>query len=153
MGRKPPLMAFKNSVKATLFSETGGESQPPSAERMRAEELRAMVTALGNISLDQPAQPIVTEEKSLKAAWHARAEEIRAMTDTLSSEPTRPLMTKIAAIYDEFAREAGWSDPKASRVEDLGPEEAPQTAATQEAIPHAFPRRPVPLRRDRATRR
>jgi hypothetical protein len=75
------------------------------------------------------AEPPSESGECSAASWHARAEEIRAMADTLPSDASRALMPKIAAIYDEVASEAGWSRPHALPTDDLGRQEAPQAAA------------------------
>ena len=154
-------MAFKNSLKATLM-----ELDQP---RSRSDEADALVDAppvaprpLENIA--QPvAKPRASGEAFLAATWHARAEELCAMADTLPSKDSWSLISKIASLYDELARDAGWSEkeeaapaPVETCLEDLQLEEAPSADAEPQALAPlpelslpgraAFPRRPLPGR-------
>jgi hypothetical protein len=87
------------------------------------------------------------------------------MANTLPSKTARPLMPKIAELYDEFARETGWSEPDTLPPDDSSPAEEPQVVAAEEppavappADPRpaeriALPRRPLPSARRIARRR
>jgi hypothetical protein len=78
------------------------------------------------------------------------------MADTLPAKTTRPLMPKIAAIYDEVASEAAPSAPDAPTLDELLPEAPSVIAAPADPPPIervAFPRRPLPLERRIARRR
>src|SRR5690348_13615200 len=105
------------------------------AWRKWEDELRAQVAAMpGQVCLDEaapaPVPPAESEARQtppesdarqtrprsnarpteghafLASSWHARAETLRAMAGTLPSKPSGALMPKIAALYDQFAREA-----------------------------------------------
>jgi hypothetical protein len=129
-------MAFRNSVKATLL-----EMEQP---RLRSTEHDAIFfEAPAPAPIIEPA-PVITPppvvvraslDDALSAAtWHARAEALRDLADTLPSKTTRPLIPKIAALYDQVACNAGWSEPDALAPDDLGLEDEPPVVA-----PHADP--------------
>jgi hypothetical protein len=147
-----PLMAFRNSVKVTLLSlenEPARPYQTQSAFRIEppAPKPQAILRPISNDTMPAPATEIAP------AAWHARAEELRAMTDMLPSEVTRSLMPKIAGIYDDLASDAGWTAPEAPP-----PDVPPEDEAVPETVPPlaasiATPRRALPLGRRTARRR
>ncbi len=135
-------MAFRNSVKATLFLE--GE-QP----RSRFDEPAPL------FEVPAPPAPIApqtaADDAPSAASLHARAAALRAIADTVPSQATRPLMPKIAAIYDEVAGETAPPEP-----EPPLPEEPSVIAPPAEPWPTqraAFPRRPLPQGRPVARRR
>jgi hypothetical protein len=169
-----PLMAFKNSVKITLLSLDNEKPQahpaqpavrftPPTPE----PEVIARPVPNDTIPVSAPAVapvPTPVQEISQAAAWHARAGQLRTMTDTLPSDITRTLMPKIVALYDALAREEGWSErdtlpPPSEEPQREAPpadEELPEIALSpapriQERLPH--PRRPEALGRRTARRR
>jgi hypothetical protein len=159
-------MAFRNSVKVTLLLE-------PEQPRLRYDEPAPLSEALAPTAKPAPLAPRALEnaaqraadKESAAAAWHARAEEIIAMADMLPAMTTRPLMPKIADLYNALARDAGWTAPDALPPDDSGLEEAPQANAAEEppavappADPRpaeriALPRRPLPLGRRLPRRR
>jgi hypothetical protein len=83
-----------------------------SASHARADERHATAAAMrSKVSLDTSAPAAVEQRppgaEALSASpWHARAEQLRVMADTLPSKATRPLLPKIADIYDSLASEA-----------------------------------------------
>jgi len=106
--------------------------------------------------------PQAKHEVPLAAAWHARAEQLCAMANTLPCETSWSLISKIAHLYDELARDAGWTEPEAlapdavrleapPAEEDLQAKEERPAAAPQAADPPeertTFSRRPLPLGR------
>lgn len=158
-------MAFKNSLKATLLTE-------PEQPRSRSDEADPICDAppvaeqrpFGNAATNAPAvakpamKPRASADAFLAATWHARAEELCAMADTLPSKDSWSLISKIASLYDELARDAGWSEdeeggPAAVEVplEKLQTAEVPAADAAPEALAPpperaAFRRRPLPGR-------
>lgn len=94
-----------------------------------------------------PAPPQAKHDVFLAAAWHARAEQLCAMANTLPCETSWSLISKIAHLYDELARDAGWTEPEALAPDAVRLEEPP-AAAPQVADPPeeriAFSRRPLP---------
>lgn len=87
------------------------------------------------------------------------------MADSLPSESSWSLISKIAGLYDEIARDAGWSEEDAPPVTDPGAADEPEILADEEpeilappAEPRpapacAYPRRPLPSGRAIARRR
>jgi hypothetical protein len=116
-----------------------------------------------------PAAPTpVKHDASRAAAWHARAEQLCAMADTLPCATSWSLISKIAVLYDELARDAGWTVPGALAADnacleeppaddELQMKEEPQALAPPAAEPPqaeppqaeraAFSRRPLPIGR------
>ena len=155
-GEMSSPMAFKNSLKATLI-----ELEQP---RSRSDEAEAIVDTppVAERPLENTAKPVTkpraSDEAFLAATWHARAEELCAMADTLPSKDSWSLISKIASLYDELARDAGWSEeaeiapaPVEMCLENPQPEEAPPADAEPQAIAPpvertAFRRRPLPGR-------
>jgi hypothetical protein len=163
-------MAFRNSVKATLFLE-------PEQPRSRAAEPGPLFDATTTITepapVIQPAPVIesvpvaprpVSREALLAATWHARAEALVALADTLPSKGSSLLISKIASLYEVLARDAGWCEeteapaqmelrleapPAAdeSQGEDEPPAEEESPAAPSPEQYRAFPRRPLPSAR------
>jgi hypothetical protein len=173
-------MALRNSVKATLLSEL---EQP----RSRSDEPRPIVEepapapSVAKRPLESTAQrplestaqrpsettaqqiaPPAKSEACLAAAWHARAEELYATADTLPCKTSWSLLSKIASLYDELARDTGWTGPEApapdevrleapQAEEELPAAEEPQALAPPADPPPAervaLPRRPLPLGR------
>jgi hypothetical protein len=114
------------------------------------------------------APPKPPEAAFLAATWaatcHARAEELCALADTLPSKSSWSLISKIAGLYDELARDAGWAAPETPPPEALRLEEAPQIegeplleeAPAADPRPEdriAFERRPLPQGRRLPRRR
>jgi hypothetical protein len=147
-------MALRNAVKATLieqeeprsrFGEAAPIDEPAAAPQVAEQPLRK-------------AKPQASDESFLAAAWHRRAAELCAMAETLPSKNSWSLISKIAALYDEIARDAGWheEDEAAPPADELCGEEPPAAddppladeppavAPPPERI--AFPRRPLPGR-------
>ena len=181
-GEMSPPMAFRNSVKATLLLE-------PEQPRSRSEEPApifkpqpAPPPSVAQRPSDNVAQrvwknvvPRKPEDGFLAATWHARAEELCAMADTLPSKNSWSLISKIAALYDEIARDAGWSEDEVLPAPDPGAAvEAPEALAAEETeiaepvaaeeaelsappaeppATRAFPRRPLAFGRPVARRR
>ena len=91
------------------------------------------------------------------------------MADTLPCKSSWSLISKIASLYDELARDAGWSEPEPPPIEAPRPEDEapaidePQARTPPPALapladpppqePISFPRRPLPLGRPFARRR
>lgn len=79
------------------------------------------------------------------------------MADTLPCKSSWSLISKIAGLYDELARDAGWTEPEDLPPAALRPEDEPDAADEPPApAPLAdppppermsFPRRPLPLGR------
>jgi hypothetical protein len=148
-------MAFRNAVKATLLSEL--ESPRPDFD-----EADAMVEAPAPESpIAKPPHP--SDEAFLAAAWHRRAEELCAMAETLPTQSAWSQISKIARLYDEIAREAGWSAEEDTLpcaelcLEEPQAEAAPPTLAPLPEPPPqaraAFRRRPLPSGRPIPRRR
>lgn len=183
-------MAFRNSVKATLLElEEPCADEPrtiidvlaPLAQRPVEKPVaqepvekpaaqRPMEKPATPRQVDSSAKPAPAPqakppaEAFLAATWHARAEELCAMADTLPSKASWSLISKIAGLYDELARDAGWTESETPVVEPLRLEEAapamddaplleedpPALALLAEPLPPdraAFARRPLPLGR------
>lgn len=194
-------MAFKNSIKATLLSETeqprsrsddsralieeAAPTAPPATQRASDNTMRqpsenvaerpsenAATNAAQRVSTS-PAKPspvaqaatvppLIKSDTSLAAAWHARAERLCAMAGTLPCTSSWSLISKIANLYDELARDAGWTEPGACAPDNVHLEEPeageeppgkdePPTVVSQ-ADPSAsasvaFSRRPLPVGR------
>jgi hypothetical protein len=127
-----PVAKTATAVKPAPMRKSTSADREISAEwHARLEEVRALVAALpAKISLEDTSAPTTSENGELSAASsHARAEELHAMATTLPSKKTRPLMAKIAAIYDKFASEAEVSGPSNVPGGDLGRKEDAQAAA------------------------
>ena len=78
------------------------------------------------------------------------------MADTLPSKTTQPLISMIAAIYDEVASEAAPPEPEALPPDELLADEPSVIAPPAEPCPAervAFSRRPLPQGRPIARRR
>lgn len=144
-------MAFRNSVKATLLFE---EEQP----RSRSDDPPPIFAPPAESApLAHVAPPPAADDASLGATWHKRAEELCAMADTLPCKSSWSLISKIAGLYDELARDAGWTEPEDLPPAALRPEDEPDAADEPPApAPLAdppppermsFPRRPLPLGR------
>lgn len=147
---KAACLSLDNEQPGARVDEAG---EPVKSWHTWEEETRALVAALpGKIHLDEmqldmpamsapadmPAMPApaavappvsetqqTEDEAFLASSWHTRAETLRAMTDTLPSKITRSLMPKIAAIYDDFARDAGGFEPDTLATPDpLAPPDA-----------------------------
>ncbi|HWE75972.1 MAG TPA: hypothetical protein VG328_22625 [Stellaceae bacterium] len=179
-------MAFRNSVKVTLLSPESENARPypaqpafllkePSLAEQIARTPQEVAPPVSNDSAPTPAPATDidrVEEISAAAMWHERADELRAMTDTLPSAITRGLMPKIIALYDSFARAEGWSDTRLEQHEPAAPEaplpdelllgecaeefpddDAPLSHAAPEPAWLAFARRPLPSPRRRSIRR
>lgn len=122
-------MALRNAVKATLLLD----EEPP---RPRADDMAAIVDAPAPLA--QPtsiATPRAAGDGFLAATWHQRAEALCAMAETLPSKGSWSLISKIAALYDEIARDAGWREeeeaapsPDDRRCEEPPPENEPPAA-------------------------
>jgi hypothetical protein len=137
-------MAFRNSVKATLLLE---DDQP----RPRFDGPDPYFKA------PPPRLPLPSaDDARAAAAWRARAAALRAMAETLPSKTTQPLISKIAALYDDIASEAVPAPPDASAADDSLAEKIPAIAPPadpQPVAPIAFARRPLPLGRSFPRRR
>jgi hypothetical protein len=135
-------MAFRNSVKVTMLSsDQDAPRSYPAQSALLFEPLAPdpEPEAIAPVSNDAAPSRVVapakeTREISAAATWHARADELRAMTDTLPSAITRSLMPKIIALYDGFARAEGWSDTQLDRQEA-----APATPLPAEPLGAEFP--------------
>ena len=126
-------MAFRNSVKATLLFE---EEQP----RSRSDEAPPIFgPPAESAPLARVAPPPAAEYAPLGATWHKRAEELCAMADTLPCKSSWSLISKIASLYDELARDAGWSEKEEAVPAPVADPPPPERAS--------FPRRPLPLGR------
>jgi hypothetical protein len=139
-----PLMAFRNAVKITLLSLDNEKprsypAQPAGRFAPPAPEPDAVARPVSN---DAAPVPAPVREISPAAAWHARAGELRAMTDTLPSDITRTLMPKIAALYDALAREEGWSERDALPLPEEPVMEKPLEGALPEIALSPTPRIP-----------
>ena len=168
-------MAFRTAVKASLLLD---EEEP----RARLKEAGAIPDAppppvamppLENPKPENPKpenpKPRGSGDALRAAAWHQRAEALCAMAETLPSKSSWSLISKIAALYDEIARDAGWCEeeaeeaappPEAPRLEEpraadeLGVDEPLADESPAVAPPPApsaperlaFPRRPLRLR-------
>jgi hypothetical protein len=157
-------MALRNSVKATLLSELEQPRSRSDEPRPTVEE-PAPAPSVAKRPLESTAQQIAPPAKNeacLAAAWHARAEELYATADTLPCKTSWSLLSKIASLYDELARDAGWTGPEApapdevrleapQAEEELPAAEEPQALAPPADPPPAervaLPRRPLPLGR------
>lgn len=164
-------MAFRNAVKATLLEteelcSRSGEPDvivdapepvaPPPAEKPAPPR-----QVDGTAKPAPVAQPKSPPEASLGATWHARAEALCALADTLPSEASWSLISKIAGLYDELARDAGWTEqetPMLEPLEEAAPamdeppaaEDPPASAPLADPLPQdhvTFARRPQPLGR------
>jgi hypothetical protein len=176
-------MAFRNSVKVTMLSLENEKQHSYPAQPAFVFEPPAPEPETPPISND--AAPIVVAEpiaptlgqmpdETLPAAiWHARANDLRVMTETLPSDITRELIPKIVALYHGLARDEGWREEDASMPpEEPQPEALPCTtiAGGEEPVesdapaellsppPDAprwptHPRRPLPMGRRIARRR
>ena len=126
-------MALRNSVKATLLSELEQPRSRSDEPRPTVEE-PAPAPSIAKRPLESTAQrplestaqrpsettaqqiaPPAKNEACLAAAWHARAEELYATADTLPCKTSWSLLSKIASLYDELARDAGWTRRGAPR--------------------------------------
>ena len=135
-------MAFRNAVKAALLLD-------PEQPRPRSDDASPIAETPASA-----AKPRAAGDAGPAAAWHRRAEQLCAMAEALPSKPSRALISKIAALYDELARDAGWREEAAAAppAADSRREEPPQAedAAPARAAPPergAFPRRPLPSAR------
>ena len=165
-------MAFRNAVKATLLETEELRSRsdepglivdapepvaPPPAEKPAAP--RQVDSTAKPAPVAQAKSP---PEASLGATWHARAEALCAMADTLPSAASWSLISKIAGLYDELARDAGWTEPETPVLEPLGLDEAAPAVDEPPAVEDSppapladppaqdrvtFARRPQPLGR------
>jgi hypothetical protein len=137
-------MAFRNSVKVTMLSSE--------SETARAYPPQPAFDIEPAVSNDAAPVPVLvpppatrteiradTREASAAAMWHARADALRDMTDTLPSAITRGLMPKIIALYDGFARAEGWSDKQCDPQEEAAPETPREEPLDEEFPPEEFP--------------
>ncbi|HEX4192265.1 MAG TPA: hypothetical protein VHY80_04170, partial [Stellaceae bacterium] len=134
------LMAFRNSVKVTMLS-----SESETARAYPPQPAFDIEPAVSNDAAPAPVLvpplAIRTEiradirEASAAQMWHARADALRDMTDTLPSAITRGLMPKIIALYDGFARAEGWSDKQRDPQEQAAPETPPREAPFEDEFP------------------
>jgi hypothetical protein len=161
-------MAFRNSLKATLLLEEAEQPRSRLAEAGPNFEA-APVAEPPRAKPPRVAPPFAASDTVMAAAWHRRAEELCAMADTLPCQSSWSLISKIASLYDELAREAGWSDAEGSaseaprsadearaEEEPLAAEEPPAPTPPADPPPPArisFPRRPLPLGRPVPRRR
>lgn len=129
-------MAFRNSVKVTMLAPDQDAPRSYPTQSALFFEAPPVVeappepqpeVAVEPTSSDAPPSAEESEEASAAMLWHARADELRAMTDTLPSEITRGLMPKIIALYDGFARAEGWSDRMLEQPEPPAPAAPPPT--------------------------
>jgi hypothetical protein len=150
-------MALRKAVKATLIEEEQPRSRFAEAAPIVDEPApAARVTA-------QPLQKATARPASdavLAAAWHQRAEALCAVAETLPSKNSWSLISKIAALYDEIARDAGWrpeedAPPPAANLRGEAPPAADEPPLADERQPLAppppsegiaFPRRSLPGR-------
>jgi hypothetical protein len=150
-------MALRNAVKASLLLEL---EQP----RSRFDEADATLDAPAPVA---PPAPMTTPapvakrpaekakpasgEAFLAASWHERAEALCALAETLPSKGSWSLISKIAGLYDELARDDGWCEeeeaappPEEPRLEEPETEAEPPAVAPPPAPPPiAFQRRPL----------
>ena len=97
-------MAFRNAVKATLLLDQE-EARP------RSDEAGAIFETPAPLAKRVPSvKPRAAGEAFLAATWHRRAAELCAMAETLPSKSSWTLISKIACLYDELARDAGWAE-------------------------------------------
>jgi len=140
-------MAIRNSLKATLLLEA---EQPRSRLPYDFEPAALVDEAAPPIERPPAAEPVpapaIAPETAAAALWRARAEELRDRADTLPSNTSRPLLRKIADLYDELADEAAAAHP----LEEPPAQEKPEPRATG---PLVHPRRPLPGMRRFARRR
>ena len=120
-------MAFRNSVKATLLSLETEQQRSRSDEPSPLFEMHppAPVAPPAPAAKRTPPAAVAENGEPSATSWRARGLKIRATTDTLPSEGTRPLMLRIAAIFDEFAREAELSEQDAPPSDDAPLEALP----------------------------
>ena len=151
------------------------EDSPFLFEEPRVDEPIARTPQGTAPSVSNDAAPVRESDigaVSAAAMWHARADALRAVTDTVPSAITRDLMPKIIALYDSFARAEGWSDkqleqreraapktppaeesPVAEFADEFPEDDAPPSPAAPEPAWLALARRPLPSSRRRSTRR
>jgi hypothetical protein len=154
-------MAFKNSLKATLLEQ---EQPSPSSDAHPIFEEPALTSpaapqpperSVPRAAVKPPAAPT---EAYAAVSFHARAQALCAMADTLPSKGSWLLITKIASLYDTLAGEAGWSEDDLLPPDDLKFEDEPPPEEAAQAAPRseeraAFARRPLPLGRSLPRRR
>jgi hypothetical protein len=165
-------MAFKNSVKATLLEteepcSPADEPRPtvdvpaPIAERPVEKPIaqRPVKEPAASRPVDTTAKPTrvakskSSEEAFVAATWHRRGAELCAMADTLPSQASSSLLAKIAGLYDELARDAGWTERETPVLEPLPLEEAAPAADEPPAAEDPPVLAPLadPLPQDRVT--